>query len=169
MSRLNGLVLFPMIRTDKREGLAPCTHRLLQAPPAEGLLLTSAHEGGPPSVLSPAQVRDALEMGAENSPPPLLPHSAAPVFRRAGDNLCHFNDIKLHPLVRTHLGEPALSAKPAFQHRAALPGVTAVTSEWPPPARPAQEGFTCYSPNLPAASETQTQQQASDAERIIHR
>lgn len=108
-------------------------------------------------------------MGAENSPPPLPPHSAAPVFRRAGDNLCHFNDIKLHPLVRTHLGELALSAKPAFQHRAAHPGVTAVTSEWPPPARPAQEGFTCYSPNLPAASETQTQQQARDAERIIHR
>ena len=50
VSRLNGLVLFPMIRADKREGLAPCTHRLLQAPPAEGLLLTSAHEGGVPQV-----------------------------------------------------------------------------------------------------------------------
>lgn len=35
------------------------------------------------------------------------PRSAAPTFRRAGDNLYHFRDITLHPAVLTHMGESA--------------------------------------------------------------
>ena len=89
----NGLMLLPMIRTDDSESPS---HR------GTGSDISRRGVSQESFLLSKSQMCWPYEQGTLCQP---SPHSEALTFRRAGDHLYHFSDIKLHPAVFTHTGE----------------------------------------------------------------